>query len=135
MPRLSNHLTIAQIESMLNSRRAQLATLSKDRTKLQKQLDSVNARITQLSGGAAIKGGLAVNAAGRARNSASLIDMMTSQLQKAGKALSVSEIVEGVQAAGYRSTSSNFRGIVNQTLIKERKRFANAGRGIYQLKK
>jgi hypothetical protein len=135
MPRSSNHLTIAQIESMLNSRRAQLAKLTKDRANLQKHLDSVNAKIKQLSGGAAVKGGLSLNAAGRARNSASLISMMTSQLQKAGKPLSVSDILQGVQSAGYRSTSPNFRGIVNQTLIKERKRFSNVGRGMYQLKK
>jgi hypothetical protein len=40
-----------------------------------------------------------------------------------------------VQKSGYRSNSANFRSIVNQTLIKERKRFGQAGRGIYQLKK
>src|SRR5580700_3837672 len=108
MPRSSNQLTIAQIESMLNSRRAQLATLTKDRAKLQKQLESVDAKIKHLSGGAAVKGSFAVNAAGRARNSASLISMMMSQLQKAGKALSVSDILQGVQSAGYRSTSPNF---------------------------
>jgi hypothetical protein len=135
MPRPSNNLTIAQIESMLHSRRSQLATLSKDRAKLLKQLESVDAKIKHLSGGAPVKGGFAVNAAGRARNSASLISMMMSQLQKAGKALSVSDILQGVQSAGYRSTSPNFRGIVNQTLIKERKRFSNVGRGMYQLKK
>jgi hypothetical protein len=118
---------------MLRSRRTQLATLQRDREKVQKQLATIDAKIRSLSGGAAIKGGFAVNAAGRARNSASLIDTMSSLLQKAGKALSVSDILDGVQAAGYRSTSPNFRGIVNQTLIKERKRFANAGRGMYQL--
>ena len=51
-----------------------------------------------------------------------------------GKAMRVGEIVEAVQAGGYRSNSANFRGIVNQTLIKERKRFAAADRGLYQLR-
>jgi hypothetical protein len=41
-----------------------------------------------------------------------------------------------VQAGGYRSSSDHFRAIVNQTLIKERKRFSPSGeRGVYQLKK
>ena len=43
-------------------------------------------------------------------------------------------LLQKVQAAGYRSGSANFRGIINQTLIKD-KRFGKAERGMYQLKK
>ena len=43
--------------------------------------------------------------------------------------------MEAVKANGYRSSSDNFRGIVNQTLIKEKKRFTAPSRGLYQLKK
>ena len=46
----------------------------------------------------------------------------------------VARIAEAVQRGGYRSNSANFRAIVNQTLIKD-KRFGSAGRGMYQLKK
>jgi hypothetical protein len=46
----------------------------------------------------------------------------------------VGEIVDAVLAGGYHSKSANFRGIVNQTLIKD-KRFVSSGRGVYQLKK
>ena len=49
--------------------------------------------------------------------------------------MSVPDIVEGVQAAGYKSSSPNFRGIVNQTLIKERKKFQSVSRGVYAMKK
>jgi len=56
-------------------------------------------------------------------------------LGESNKPMSVSDIVEGVLATGYRSTSPKFRGIVNMTLIKERRRFANAGRGMYTLVK
>jgi hypothetical protein len=42
---------------------------------------------------------------------------------------------DAVLATGYRSSSDNFRGIVNQMLIKDRKRFAQVERGIYQLNK
>jgi hypothetical protein len=51
------------------------------------------------------------------------------------KPLSVGDIVEKVQAAGYHSNAANFPALVNQTLIKQRKLFAKAGRGIYQIKK
>src|SRR3712207_8218784 len=53
--------------------------------------------------------------------------------REGGKTMSVGEIVEAVERSGYRSNSANFRGIVNQTLIKD-KRFQQAGRGQYQLK-
>jgi hypothetical protein len=46
----------------------------------------------------------------------------------------VGDIVDKVLATDYRSHSANFRGIVNQTLIKD-KRFTSAGRGMYQLRK
>jgi ribonuclease PH len=55
-------------------------------------------------------------------------------LRDSGKALPVGDIVTAVLRKGYRTNSANFRGIVNQTLIKE-KQFSSAGRGIYQLKK
>jgi len=61
---------------------------------------------------------------------------MEDVLKSAGKPLPVSEILQRVQSSGYRSSSPNFRAIVNQTLIKERKRFQPTGtRGVYQLKK
>ena len=42
--------------------------------------------------------------------------------------------LDAVLKTGYRTNSANPKGIVNQALIKE-KRFAQAGRGVYQLKK
>ena len=60
---------------------------------------------------------------------------------EAGPVTAISEIPfqKGTENAtcsesGYRSNSANFRSIVNQTLIKD-KRFGSAGRGVYQLKK
>jgi len=61
-------------------------------------------------------------------------DALVAVLKKASGAVRVADIVKGVLSTGYRSTSANFRGIVNQALIKD-KRFAKAGaRGTYQLK-
>ena len=44
-------------------------------------------------------------------------------------------LVNAVQAAGYRSNSKSFKNIVNQQLIKERKRFSQVDRGLYGLTK
>ncbi len=78
--------------------------------------------------------GRGLMASGRARNDRSLVQTIETVMRGSGKPMRVGEIVEAVQAGGYRSNSANFRGIVNQTLIKERKRFAAAERGLYQLK-
>ena len=48
--------------------------------------------------------------------------------------LGVGAIADGVLSTGYRSNSANFKGIVNQALIKD-KRFGQAERGVYQLTK
>jgi hypothetical protein len=64
----------------------------------------------------------------------SLVAALESVMKK-GDPMGVGDIVDAVQSSGYRSRSANFRGIVNQTLIKEKKRFSSPGRGMYQLKK
>ena len=63
-----------------------------------------------------------------------LPEMLVSVLTKSSKPLPVGDIASAVKAGGYKTNSANFRGIVNQTLIKD-KRFTSASRGIYQLKK
>src|SRR2546429_331501 len=82
----------------------------------------------------AVGGGGAGGRAVRARNAVSVVPPMEGVVRKARKPMRVGEITEKVLAGGYRSTSPQFRAIVNQMLIKE-KRFVSAGRGIYRLKK
>jgi hypothetical protein len=55
-------------------------------------------------------------------------------LDEADKPIRVSEIARRVLERGYQTRSNDFRGIVNQTLIKD-SRFVSAGRGMYRLKK
>ena len=125
-------LTIGNLERMLSQRRTALAGLMSKRARLQKRMDALDAKIRSVNGGA---GSISLTSAGRARNPMSLIAAMSEVLTKAGKPLGVGDIVDRVQAGGYRSNAANFRALVNQTLIKERKLFANTGRGIYQAKK
>jgi DNA-binding transcriptional MerR regulator len=129
-------LSIAQLEQMLQDRRTQQNQLQKERTKLLQRLDQIEAQIRQLGG--SVRGGGRGRGGGggtRARNAQSLVACIETVLKDAGKPMKVGDITAGVQKCGYRSNSANFRSIVNQTLIKERKRFGQAGRGVYQLKK
>ncbi|QKK07032.1 MAG: hypothetical protein HND58_01880 [Planctomycetota bacterium] len=67
----------------------------------------------------------------RPRNDSSLEVALANTLK--GKTMGVSEVAEAVQQAGYKTTSPNFRTIVNQTLIKS-DLIKKIGRGQYTAK-
>lgn len=131
-PSATSGMTIAQLENLLTTRRNKLNELVRERSRIQQRLDSMNRQIAALSGRGGSVGG--ARAGGRARNAASLVATMETILRDSGKPMPVGDIVSAVLRRGYQTTSANFRGIVNQTLIKE-KQFSSAGRGVYQLKK
>jgi hypothetical protein len=132
-PRSTVDLSLAQLERLMQSRRTELTKLTRDRDKLQKKLDALNDRISEISGG--MTGGTRGGGGGtRARNAMNLPEVIHQVLSKSGGAMSVGDIMDKVKAGGYRSNSANFRGIVNQALIKD-KRFTSSSRGMYQLKK
>ena len=137
-------LSISQLREILAARQGDLKKLMRQRKALEKQLSAIDARIARIDGATLGRGGgrgagngAAGNGGGgkRARNAVSLVEALEKVLGDKGKPMGVGEIVDGVLASGYRSTSPAFRAIVNQTLIKEKKKFGSTGRGIYQLKK
>ncbi|MGD1277455.1 MAG: hypothetical protein ABR964_09545 [Tepidisphaeraceae bacterium] len=132
MPRRASiELSISQLEKVLHQRRAKLGTLEKQRMALSRRLKKVEGKILVLGGDGIGRPGRRRR---RVRNARSLNETIVAVLKKASGAVRVADIVKGVLSTGYRSTSANFRGIVNQALIKD-KRFAKAGaRGTYQLK-
>jgi hypothetical protein len=67
----------------------------------------------------------------RPRNEKNLVEALAGILN--GKTMSVTEVADAVQRAGYRTSAANFRTIVNQTLIKS-DRFKRVGRGQYTAK-
>ena len=123
---------IAQLERILHGRRSELTRLERQRSELQRKLDGLDRQIIKLNG--SLRGRRGGGPGSRARTEQSLVEAIESVMRGNGKPMRVGDIVEAVQGTGYRSNSANFRGIVNQTLIKERKRFAAADRGLYQLK-
>ncbi len=117
--------SIVQLEKLLSVRRTKLASMLKKRANIERTLRSLDEEIRAIGGGTA---GLR---AVRARNEVSLITAIERALESAGKPLRVGEILDKVLESGYRSTSPNFRAIVNQTLIKE-KQFVATSRGVYK---
>lgn len=127
-------MTIAQLQNVLNNRRAQLNELMKERNRAQQKLDAIERQISRVAGRGMINGGGGISGGGRVRNAASLVSTMEHILKGSSKPMPVGDIVNAVLKTGYKTKSANFRGIVNQTLIKE-KQFSSAGRGVYQLRK
>jgi hypothetical protein len=66
---------------------------------------------------------------GRGGNVMSLVEALQKTLS--GRTMGVSEAADAVQKAGYRTKSPNFRTIVNQALISNKKLFKRVGRGQY----
>lgn len=133
-PSSTGVMTIAQLENALINRRAQLNQLMKERNRAQQKLDTIERQISRLAGRGMGNMGGGGGGGGRVRNAASLVSTMENILKSAGKPMPVGDITDAVLKTGYKTNSANFRGIVNQTLIKE-KQFSSAGRGLYQLKK
>ena len=131
MPRVG--LNIAELERVLEVRRSELSKLTRQRSDLEKRIGAINRQIARVGGGS-LGGGRRRGRGGRARNEQSLTDTIEGVMKGSGKPMKVPDIVEGVLSSGYQSSSANFKGIVNQTLIKD-KRFQQVERGVYQLKK
>ena len=134
-PASGTNLTIAQLQRVLNEKQSELQKLERQRANLQKKLSVIDRQIDRVGGGinGSRRGGGGLTAGGRARNEHSLLDTIEGVLRGGGKPMKVQEILDGVLATGYRSGSANFRGIINQTLIKD-KRFGQVQRGVYELK-
>ncbi|HSI33122.1 MAG TPA: hypothetical protein VK986_05980 [Tepidisphaeraceae bacterium] len=131
----SGSMNLAQLEKLVQARRSEVDKLNRQRAKVQRKLDAIDARIADLSGGATGGGGGGPRRGpgSRVRNDISLQDLIHQILSKAGAPMGVGDIADKAKASGYRSNSANFRGIVNQTLIKD-KRFVSASRGMYKIK-
>lgn len=125
-------LSISELRAEIRRRQSGLGRLQRTREKLLTKLASVEREIAERDGDL---GGIAGRGRGggrkRPRNETNLIEALRKVLS--GKTMSVTEVAGAVQKAGYRTTSPNFRTIVNQTLLKKQY-FKRVGRGKYTAK-
>ncbi len=122
-------MSSAALHAELSRRQRAASSLLRKRDRLREQLADVETQISEMGATAVV--GIEPGRK-RARNAESLVDSMHRVLH--GTELTVTELSEAVQAAGYVTTSPNFRTIVNQTLIKYPKLFKRVSRGIYTAK-
>ncbi|OPX24536.1 MAG: hypothetical protein B1H04_01860 [Planctomycetales bacterium 4484_123] len=128
--------SISQLRSELAAKERQLATLRARRTRLAKELQSVERRIAVLEGQpASRRGGKKVTRKRVVRRRATgkpLAAYISQVLAKAKNGLSVTQVVKAVTAAGYKSHSKDFYAIVAKTLLTD-ERFQRVKRGVYKL--
>lgn len=118
MPK-SEDYTVAQLEQMLETaRRSELSKLTERREKLTQELADLDSQIEGMGGTVAGHGRRTVlkrRPGGRVQPS--LKKLIIDSLQKSKKGLSTDDIVERVQAAGYKSNSGEFRKVVYLNLF------------------
>ena len=126
------------LEAELRRRERSVVALQRRRDRLMERVNRLDRQIQEL-GGSSFGGGARGGRGGRRsdvgrlrpRNDMNLVEALAKVLS--GKTMSVTEVTEAVQRAGYRTSSENFRTIVNQTLIKS-DRFKKVSRGQYTAK-
>lgn len=118
-----SRLSMSELRNEIKKRQRRLDSLRRKRLRLAEQLQELDDLIAKEGGELTAVGGRK-----RPRNEQNLADALAELLASA--TMSVTEAAREVQAAGYRTTSPNFRTIVNQTLLKDT-RFKRVGRGLY----
>ena len=147
-PRAIAKLTIAQLMAEVDRRRSMIGALAAQRDELSRQLDAINAEISDLEsiGGGTANGTTGGRGRGRARgskrgaragrgrggNDKSLPALLHSILR--GKTMSVPDMAEAAKKAGHKTKSKNFRTIVSLAILNNRKMFKRVSRGQYTAK-
>lgn len=130
-------LHTAEIQEELRRRQRGLPKLYAQLKKAEAKVVNLTDTIRMLEGAAASRQPGRRRAAGltkrgtpriRPENKRSLIEVLTAVLR--GKTLTVSEAMAKAKTAGYKTTSPNFRVIVNQALLKSDK-FKKVSHGKY----
>jgi hypothetical protein len=119
-------LSLSDLRREIARRERYVATLERRKNKLLRRVAALDEQITAHGGtsGRAEWGGRRT----RARNEVNLIDALAEILK--GKTMSVTEAAEAVQKNGYKTTSPNFRTMVNAALL-NKKKFKRVERGRY----
>ncbi len=131
-PSALSKLSLTEINSELRRRQRSVAKLMKKRATVLARLAKIDQEIVDAGGsvrGGAASGGMVGGVRKRPKNEMSLVDSLHAALK--GKTMSVTDVAEAVQKAGYVTTSPSFRTIVNQALLANRAKFKKVSRGQY----
>ena len=119
--------SVPQLHAELRRRSLVLVQLRRTRERLVREMAAVDKRIVEFEPAGAPPHRK------RPKNTVILLDALRKVLDN--HTLSVTQAAGAVTRGGYRTTSENFRTIVNQTLLGNKKAFKKVSRGNYTLRK
>jgi hypothetical protein len=119
-------MSVTELQKELRRRSRRLPALERRRDRLMSKVAALDEMISALGG--ATGGQFGRGPRKRPHNDLTLVDALAKLLK--GRTMSVTEAAEAVQKAGYKTSSSTFRTIVNQTLLKG-DTFKKVSRGKY----
>jgi hypothetical protein len=135
-PTALSRMSTSDLTRELERRRGMLQDLVRQRDALTTQLSELEAVFGSANGSSSgltarrgRRGPPRARRGKRSRNSMSLAEALRRALK--GKTLTVSNAVEAVRKVGYESASPNFRMMVNQALLANKKVFKKIARGEY----
>jgi hypothetical protein len=136
---MKNAWTIRGLVEQLRAQRSQLGSLKKERRELAARIRGLDRDIEELRGARAVGRVAVARRRRRGRGRAptpgvTLADLVVKVLADASTPLGLKDIAEGVLAAGYKTTSSNFLNVIGQYVYNS-KVIRRVRRGKYALKK
>jgi len=120
-------VSIEELQAEMARRSKAVGRLERRRNKLLGEVAEID---KELAGFGALSASGGVRR--RPRNDMNLVDTLSKVLTN--KTMSVTDAAQAARDSGYMTTAANFRTIVNQALIREKKVFKKVSRGQYTAK-
>jgi len=133
MSQASSPLSIADLERVLDEKRAQLQDLLKKRDQAQKEIEDLDAEIQEAANLDAPMG--RGRRRRRVKNETSLRAVVLGILGKNKKGFTLSDLADKVIETGYKSGSKNFRNVLYQCLYNTEAIVHDEASGCYRLQK
>lgn len=139
----TSNMSLAQLESMLEEQKNRLDNLKQKQKDLEADLQNVNQEIAMIEGnGGGRRGRPPGSKSGstrsvrrrRAKNAKPLKAYVIDVLNANKKGLTLQEISDKVQEAGYKSKSKSFKNVLYQCLYHNREFMHDSDAGIYKLR-
>lgn len=112
---MAKEYNVAQLEKILQKRKAKLEVLISQRNRLQKKLAQLDAQIVAI-GGIVREGRKSRRTRRRPRNAKTLIVAVGEVLAQNKKGLTLRDLANKLLAGGYKTTSTNFQNTLYQCL-------------------
>ena len=140
----ASNMSLAELEARLKEQKSRLDDLKKKHASLEKELEGVNQDIAALEGKGKTKGRRGRPAGSknkkktvrrrRAKNAKPLKGYVTDVLTDNKKGLTLQQVMDKVQKAGYKSKSKNFKNVLYQCLYHTKDFVLDSKKGTYTLK-